>query len=515
MNRLTIMTCVSLCLLVGAAQALHLDLDGYSNVEPGSFIEVPINVGSMAGLNVLAYSIEVTYDAGAFAYDSMSTDSYDYGDWWVQDNLLASGLVRVVANAQPDPIEAAGTLFTLRFYVLEDAERGECYPFGFDDIVFNDGSVPISTTGASVCIAELPSQMISGHVYRMHTGCEDCEYSCDESALSGVTVQLWDMSCSPCEDGMFVAAMESDADGYFSFEVFDSAVYEVRVVPECYDGDLSDDGLEEGIQAYDLYMLRSYLLGAGVSLGNCQFTPWCLPVPVYPQMTAADTDHDDAITPMDGFGMWQVLQNVMDSGVTGLPVSPWCWVFMCDSREVVVDVDGPAPDAVSFHAVLPGDIDGSLGAARIATAKTTDATLVAPTIAGVDVTGRGEVFVEDVTNMRSAQFVLEYDPSVVVISNVALGDDVADCELMFNADNPGAFIVTVLSVNRAITMPACELVTFDAMLLHPELDGQRSDLTFSSHRINTAVPNVRNGYITNTVVSNDDMSWSELKSNFR
>jgi len=516
MLRKTFWILLAVCLGSGTAQALHLDIGDYLNAEAGMFIDLPVTVGNMSGLDVRAFSIEVTYDPTYFIFDSIDESTYDYGSWWIDSNLLAPGLVRVVANGQPDAITAPGTLFNLRLYVKDTVVPEAVYTVGFDDVIFNDGSIPITTGTGNVSIAPLVCHTIEGHVWAKNTGCADCDYNCGNTGLGGITVKLYDTQCEPCNPGDLVTKTVTDSDGKYSFCVENIGDYRIVIEdPICYENDLSAYAeLVPAIDGYDLLMLQRYMLGMGVYLSYCPTMTSCLPVPLFPQMIAADTDFDDRITPYDLHTLWLVQSNVMSSGYNAFPEGQWCWIFLCDRLDVsVTEVPGETTGQ-DFHAVLPGDVNGSFGVAE-ESAKTTGTVLAAPRIDGISETAQATIVVQNATAMKSIQFLMHYDPEVLRVDNVRLGADASACQLFYNNEIPGELIVTVLSSLYDITDSSCELLDFDATLLHPELEGQRSDLTFTSHRIDMTIPAVRSGYVTNGTVANEDLSMSQLKASFR
>lgn len=120
------------------------------SVAPGTIIEVPVNIGSVSGLNVVAYQFTLIFD------ESVLKPEHPF----VNTSATLSGLagMSVMANANfqnklmigafgANPLEGSGTLVRLIFKVI--AAQGSS-PLTFNPFVFNAGTPQATITQGSL-----------------------------------------------------------------------------------------------------------------------------------------------------------------------------------------------------------------------------------------------------------------------------------------------------------------------------------------------------------------------------
>ena len=121
---------------------------------------------------------------------------------------------------------------------------------------------------------------------------------------------------------------------------------------------------------------------------------------------------------------------------------------------------------------------------------------------------------DNADHMHSVQFVLNYDPSVEYVGNVALGAGVPDGNLSVEQPTPGTIIVVILNLTYDITASEVELVTFDTLIMSPNRP-RRRPLTFDAYRTNNGVPSVISGLITRMPLAEESRSWGDIKGFYR
>ena len=115
---------------------------------PGESVVIPINLSNRSGLS--AYSVTLTYDASAFAFETLSAGAL-VSAWGAPTGGPTAGSVSISGNGPALTGEGGGTLASITLRVREDADDGES-ALRISTATLNQGGLPTQAIDGSVLI---------------------------------------------------------------------------------------------------------------------------------------------------------------------------------------------------------------------------------------------------------------------------------------------------------------------------------------------------------------------------
>jgi len=128
--------------VVVTGEAVQLSFPAITVAAKGASIFVPLSVVKVAGKNIIAASLAVTYTpALATAAEVLLTNGVVSG-WTVASNVTSGKIAIAVAGSTPIPSD--GELLRIRFDVSSTAVSGSSSPLNIQEVTLNDGNIPFA-----------------------------------------------------------------------------------------------------------------------------------------------------------------------------------------------------------------------------------------------------------------------------------------------------------------------------------------------------------------------------------
>jgi len=505
--------------VVASAQVVTLSVDDLGPFEPGDTIAVPIQVSDLTGMEILGFQFYLCYASTALDFDSVEWGNVLPDGWDIYATLDSPGVLNLFGFDNDAPLEGTGLIATAYFRVREEADCVDPYLFYFDQRpcclpVFGNGDIvyDVVTNEGSFYVPCPSSLLLKGFVNT---------WSCGESPLKGMVVDLHDMGeCSDCEptESTWLESYVTTDDGEYEFSILSTSNYCVVVNPPCIQADELDSPEHADINNGDADALVEFL-GDWDHLQYCAIAPGTWGddpyTTMYPMMEAADLTYDRMINVIDASVLKQVIFKICGFGNFAGEV---CWIpVTTTARQMLLTVPAPGeavPDTtiLDFVFLLTGDINGSYGSTGRGETVKSLSTIEAPFIGNVIDSTIGTITLQNASDFSSSQFVLNYDPSEIMLSGFSLSDDLEGCDLDYMSE-PGRVMFLILTPGQDYSTDSLDLIQFTATMLN---ENAESHLTIEHAMVNDGIPSVRNGLIsTDSIVGNEDMTWGKLKTNYR
>jgi hypothetical protein len=132
------------------------------SANPGETIDVPIQTGNVAGLEVYSSDIEIIYDETLLSAISAISDGCLSSTWGSPVYTLLPGRV-VIAMGGIQALQSSGDLVKVRFRVLNSAPANDLAIIHFNSFIFNEGSPLSSYSFGAIRINDnIPPKLIAG-----------------------------------------------------------------------------------------------------------------------------------------------------------------------------------------------------------------------------------------------------------------------------------------------------------------------------------------------------------------
>jgi len=138
--------------VVVTGEAVQLSFPASTVAAKGASIFVPLSVAKVAGKNIIAASLAITYTpALATAAEVLLTNGVVSG-WTVASNVTSGKIAIAVAGSTPIPSD--GELLRIRFDVSNTAVSGSSSPLNIQEVTLNDGNIPFAVQNGDLQVRD-------------------------------------------------------------------------------------------------------------------------------------------------------------------------------------------------------------------------------------------------------------------------------------------------------------------------------------------------------------------------